>query len=72
MKRGKINSKHEKPLMFQIIEDEGVLGTIHMALGDNIRFGDVNKAPLHIHLVQKDAMLELDGEIVLKGREIYF
>lgn len=55
-----------------IIEDEGVLGTFHIALGDNTRFGGVNRAPLHIDLVQRDPTIELDGEVIIRKREIFF
>jgi leucyl aminopeptidase (aminopeptidase T) len=34
-----------------IIEDEGKLGTAHVALGDNTRLGGKNSAPTHIDLV---------------------
>lgn len=54
-----------------IIEDEGALGTAHIALGDNHRFGGKNKAPVHIDLVQRDATLEFDGKIVLKEKKLY-
>ena len=54
-----------------IIEDEGALGTCHIALGDNHRFGGTSHAPVHIDMVQKDPTIELDGEIVLKGRELH-
>lgn len=32
------------------IEDEATLGTVHVALGDNHRFGGENKAPIHIDM----------------------
>ena len=54
-----------------IIEDEGALGTCHIALGDNHRFGGTSHAPVHIDMVQRDPTIELDEEVVLKGREIY-
>jgi len=54
-----------------IIEDEGALGTVHIALGDNHRFGGKNKAPIHIDLVMKNPTLEFDGKIVLKGKEMF-
>jgi len=64
-----LNPKAE--LRGAIIEDEGALGTVHIALGDNTRFGGANKAPVHIDLVQRNATLELDGEVVIKGREVF-
>jgi leucyl aminopeptidase (aminopeptidase T) len=53
-----------------IIEDEGCLGTVHIALGDNSKFGGKNLAPLHIDLVMKNSTIEVDGKILLKGRKI--
>jgi leucyl aminopeptidase (aminopeptidase T) len=55
-----------------IIEDEGVLGTVHIAVGDNTVFGGTNRAPIHIDMVMKDPTLELDGTVVLKGRNLHF
>ncbi|MBU7014908.1 MAG: aminopeptidase [Theionarchaea archaeon] len=55
-----------------IIEDEGVLGTAHVAVGDNTVFGGTNRAPIHIDMVMKDPTLELDGTVVLKGRKLFF
>ncbi len=46
-----------------IIEDEGVLGTCHMALGNNVTMGGKNPAKLHIDLVMWRPMLYLDGEL---------
>ena len=51
-----------------IIEDEGMLGTVHVALGDNTRLGGKNSAPTHIDLVLKNPHVRLDGITVLKGR----
>ncbi len=51
-----------------IIEDEGMLGTVHVALGDNTRLGGKNSAPSHIDLVLKNPHVQLDGITLLKGR----
>jgi len=53
-----------------IIEDEGVLGTAHVALGDNIKIGGKNSARTHIDFVFKNPHLQLDGETVLRGRRL--
>ena len=53
-----------------IIEDEGVLGTAHVALGDNTKIGGKNSAPTHIDFVFKNPHLQLDGETVLRGRRL--
>jgi leucyl aminopeptidase (aminopeptidase T) len=55
-----------------IIEDEGALGTVHIALGDNILMGGKNSAPVHIDMVMKDPTVYLDGKKILsvKGRTL--
>ncbi len=47
-----------------IVEDEGVAGTGHIALGSNIHFGGRNDAPLHLDFVYRDPTLWLDGSRV--------
>ena len=44
-----------------IVEDEGVAGTGHVALGSNIHFGGTNAAPLHLDFVFRDPTLWLDS-----------
>jgi len=53
-----------------IIEDEGKLGTAHVALGDNTRLGGRNSAPIHIDLVLKNPHIQFDGKTVLKGKTL--
>ena len=53
-----------------IIEDEGVLGTSHVALGDNTRLGGKNSAPTHVDLVFKRPQVQLDGVTILNGRRL--
>jgi leucyl aminopeptidase (aminopeptidase T) len=53
-----------------IIEDEAALGTAHVALGDNRRFGGKNKAPIHIDLVLKRPVVKFDGRSVLNGKRL--
>lgn len=53
-----------------IIEDEGVYGTGHFALGNNIHFGGKNRAPMHIDMVYWKPTIELDGEIIMKDGEL--
>jgi leucyl aminopeptidase (aminopeptidase T) len=53
-----------------IIEDEAALGTAHVALGDNHRFGGENKAPIHIDMVLKRPHVEFDGRTVLTGKRL--
>ena len=53
-----------------IIEDEGMLGTAHVALGDNTRLGGKCTAPTHIDLVFKSPHVQLDGITVVKGKQL--
>jgi len=50
-----------------IIEDEAVLGTAHIALGENRPLGGRNCAPIHVDLVFKQPRIELDGKLIWKG-----
>jgi leucyl aminopeptidase (aminopeptidase T) len=53
-----------------IIEDEGALGTAHVALGDNTRLGGKNSAPTHIDLVLRRPHVQFDGKTVVKGTRL--
>ena len=55
-----------------IIEDEGKLGTAHVALGDNNRLGGKNSAPTHIDLVLKNPRVKFDGITILDGKRLTF
>jgi 2,5-dihydroxypyridine 5,6-dioxygenase len=50
-----------------MLSDEGVRGTIHIALGTSAYIGGKVKAAGHYDMVFKGATLELDGEVVLAG-----
>lgn len=52
-----------------ILEDEKVLGTVHIALGNNAGMGGTVNVPIHLDGLIQDATLYVDGELVLdKGR----
>lgn len=53
-----------------IIEDEGKLGTVHVALGDNIRLGGRNRAPTHIDLVLRNPHVQFDGITILRRNQL--
>jgi hypothetical protein len=52
-----------------VITDEKVLGTAHVAFGDNAssNYGGDNSAAIHVDGVMADATIEADGVIVLSG-----
>jgi 2,5-dihydroxypyridine 5,6-dioxygenase len=50
----------------QIVEDEGVYGTAHIALGNNKNFvGGTNWAPIHFDYVFLEPTIILDGETIM-------
>jgi leucyl aminopeptidase (aminopeptidase T) len=49
-----------------ILEDEKVMGTIHIALGNNMSMGGTVDVPIHLDGIIKDPSLELDGEMIMK------
>ncbi len=52
-----------------VLEDEKVLGTVHIALGNNARMGGTIDVPLHLDGVLSEPTLLLDGRPLLeKGR----
>lgn len=56
-------------LIGNVLEDEKVLGTVHVAIGDNHTFGGRTKAEVHLDGVMKSPTVLLDGEeIMRRGR----
>lgn len=53
-----------------IVEDEGVAGTGHVAIGSNIHFGGVSAPPIHLDFVFHKPTLTLDGEVVVADGEL--
>lgn len=48
-----------------ILEDEKVLGTVHVALGNNAGMGGTVNVPIHLDGLIRKATLYVDGELVL-------
>lgn len=53
-----------------MLEDEGVIGTVHIGIGTNITLGGVLKAPTHYDLLMWNPHIEIDGETVLDGANV--
>ena len=52
-----------------ILEDEKVMGTIHIALGNNMSMGGTVDVPIHLDGIIKNPSLELDSEMIMdKGK----
>lgn len=46
------------------LEDEGYLGNGHIGIGSNYSIGGKIKAPLHVDVIFRDAVVEFDGRVV--------
>ncbi len=53
-----------------IVEDEGVAGTGHVALGRNVSFGGTSAAPIHLDFVFRWPTLWLDDRLVIREGEV--
>jgi 2,5-dihydroxypyridine 5,6-dioxygenase len=53
-----------------MLEDEGVLGSIHIGTGTNITLGGCIKAASHYDLIMRKPTLKLDGEILIEEGEL--
>ena len=54
-------------LQGNIITDEKVLGTIHVAIGSNNHLGGNNIATTHIDGVVGEPTLEIDGKVLIEN-----
>ena len=50
-----------------VLEAEKILGTVHVAIGDNIHMGGAVESDLHDDFVQPDVDLIVDGRQLIKG-----
>ena len=53
-----------------LLEDEKVLGTVHIALGNNISMGGNINVPLHLDGVIKKPTVYLDGKLLMKDGKL--
>jgi 2,5-dihydroxypyridine 5,6-dioxygenase len=66
-----IGMNPECELENSMLSDEGVFGTIHIALGTNAYIGGTIKAKGHYDMVIKDATVEIDGITILRNNELF-
>jgi leucyl aminopeptidase (aminopeptidase T) len=54
-----------------VLEDEKILGTVHVAFGASAGIGGTVTVPIHLDVVVLDATLDVDGHRVLnEGRYV--
>ncbi|MBI1724941.1 MAG: leucyl aminopeptidase, partial [Candidatus Tectomicrobia bacterium] len=54
----------------RMLEDEGVLNTIHIGIGTSLMLGGTLKAATHYDLIMWDPTIEIDGRVVQRGKDI--
>lgn len=66
-----IGTNDAAKIIGNILEDEKVMGTIHIALGNNMSMGGTVDVPIHLDGIVKDPTVELDGKVIMdKGKLI--
>ena len=54
----------------RMLEDEGVLGTMHIGIGNNLAYGGTNRTPVHIDLIMKNPTCSVDGRYIYKNGQL--
>jgi len=67
-----IGTNPKAKIIGNILEDEKVFGTVHIALGNNLSFGGNVDVPLHVDGIILKPTLEVDDEILIKDGEWTF
>jgi len=65
-----IGTNYKAKITGNLLEDEKVIGTCHIALGDNIGFGGKNQVPLHIDGVIKKPTIFIDNKKVMDNGKL--
>ena len=60
-----VGTNDEATLTGNVLEDEKILGTVHVAFGASAGIGGTVSVPVHLDCVVVDATLDVDGERVL-------
>lgn len=53
-----------------ILEDEKVMGTIHIAFGNNVSMGGSVNVPIHLDGIVRDPTVELDGKLLMENGKL--
>lgn len=65
-----IGTNDKAKLSGLILEDEKVMGTVHIALGDNKSMGGNVNVPIHLDGVIKKPTVYFDGKIIMKNGKL--
>lgn len=61
-----VGTNHMAEIKGTVLEDEKVLGTVHLALGNNISMGGTCNIGFHVDGILLKPTLTIDGEVILK------
>ncbi len=65
-----VGTNEKAKLTGEILEDEKILGTCHIAFGASAGIGGTVQVPVHLDCVVMKPTLELDGEVVVRDGEL--
>jgi leucyl aminopeptidase (aminopeptidase T) len=65
-----IGTNEEAILTGNVLEDEKILGTCHVAFGASAAIGGTVQVPVHLDVVVMEPTVEIDGEAILSGGEL--
>jgi leucyl aminopeptidase (aminopeptidase T) len=62
-----VGTNEQAQLTGDVLEDEKILGTVHVAFGASAGIGGTVSVPIHLDVVVLDATLVVAGQAVLDG-----
>jgi leucyl aminopeptidase (aminopeptidase T) len=65
-----IGTNEEAQLTGNVLEDEKILGSAHIAFGASAAIGGTVQVPVHLDCVLMEPTVEIDGEVVVDGKEL--
>ena len=65
-----VGTNEKAKLTGEILEDEKILGTCHIAFGASAGIGGTVQVPVHLDCVVMKPTLELDGEAIVRAGEL--
>ena len=64
-----VGTNEKAQVIGNVLEDEKVMGTVHVAMGNNKSFGGTVDVPVHLDCIILEPTLEIDDEIIIeKGK----
>jgi leucyl aminopeptidase (aminopeptidase T) len=65
-----IGTNEEAILTGNVLEDEKILGTAHVAFGASAAIGGAVQVPVHLDCVMLEPTVEIDGEAIVRAGEL--